>query len=45
VPDHATVAASKASGQGITSFENLYEHYFAENQLDMMEMAMWCAAS
>ena len=41
VPDAATVAASKRSGQGLTSFENLYEEYYAGNTVDMIEVAMW----
>jgi len=43
MPDAATVAQSKSSGQGLTSFEHLYERFYATNQVDMIEFAM-CVA-
>ena len=45
VPDATTVAASKKSGQGLTSFENLYEEYYSRNTVDMIEFAMWWSGS
>jgi hypothetical protein len=41
VPDAAIVATNKKAGTGFASFETLYEHYYAGNTIDMMEMAMW----
>ena len=41
VPDSIGVAANKAAGTGLTSFEDLYEHNYAGNRIDMLELAMW----
>jgi hypothetical protein len=35
------VAANKKSGTGFASFETLYEYYYAQNTVDMIEFAMW----
>ena len=41
VPDSAIVAASKQTGHGLTSFEDLYEVFYSANTVDMLEFAMW----